>query len=159
MYGNVLCAPNATRRPAIQRPATQQPANRRPATRRPTTSNSQPRVPRPEGGRRPETCANHVPTTGSTASTIKQTRQVREKSHVQTRVFRQLTEQLLPVNARPLLRPLCPPSFGSVGNQLASTTAPPSSMLRKKWNWDWQHYFHEKTFFSKTGWVTYVAQL
>ena len=53
MYGNVLCAPNATRRPAIQRPATQQPANRRPATQRPTTSNSQPRVPRPEGGRRP----------------------------------------------------------------------------------------------------------
>ena len=53
MYGNVLCAPNATRRPAIQRPATRQPANRRPATQRPTTSNSQPRVPRPEGGRRP----------------------------------------------------------------------------------------------------------
>ena len=53
MYGNVFCAPNATRRPAIQRPATQQPANRRPATQRPTTSNSQPRVPRPGGGRRP----------------------------------------------------------------------------------------------------------
>ena len=53
MYGNVLCAPDATRRTAIQRPATQQPANQRPATQRPTTSNSQPRVPRPEGGRRP----------------------------------------------------------------------------------------------------------
>ena len=53
MYGNVLCAPDATRRTATQRPATQQPANRRPATQRPTTSNSQPRVPRPEGGRRP----------------------------------------------------------------------------------------------------------
>ena len=53
MYGNVPCAPNATRRPAIQRPATQQPANRRPATQRPTTSNSQPRVRRPEGGGRP----------------------------------------------------------------------------------------------------------
>ena len=53
MYGNVLCAPNATRQPAIQRPATQQPANRRPATWRPTTSNSQPRGPRLAGGRRP----------------------------------------------------------------------------------------------------------
>ena len=53
MYGNVPCAPDATRPPAIQRPATQQPANRRPAMQRPTTSNSQPRVPRPEGGRRP----------------------------------------------------------------------------------------------------------
>ena len=63
MYGNVLCAPDATRRTAIQRPATQQPANRRPATQRPTTSNSQPRVPRPEGGRRPESkCQRQVTT-------------------------------------------------------------------------------------------------
>ena len=53
MYGNVLCAPNATRRPAIQRPATQQPANQRPATQRPATSNQQSRLARPEGGRRP----------------------------------------------------------------------------------------------------------
>ena len=53
MYGNMLCAPDATRQTAIQRPATQQPANRRPATQRPTTSNSQPRVRRPEGSGRP----------------------------------------------------------------------------------------------------------
>ena len=100
-----------------------------------------------------------VRTTGPTASMIQKSKQVRQKSHVQKSVFRQLTEQLLPVNIRPLLRPLCPDSFGSVGKQLPSSPAPPASMLRKKWNWDWQHYFHEKAVFLKTMWAKYVAQL
>ena len=72
-------------------------------------------------------CSNHL----ANSFYNKKSRQVGKKSYVQKHVFRQMTEQLLPVNIRPLLRPLCPTSFGSVGNQLPPSPAPPASMLRK----------------------------
>ena len=90
MYGNVLCAPNATRRPAIQGPATQQPANRRPATQRPTTSNSQPRVPRPEGGRRP---GSKSPEAGDHAARVQEGAKRQESRRLE--VQRQRAESVL----------------------------------------------------------------